>query len=376
MSYKSYVSKNPDLETFYNKNVRSTGKSMASWGKHHWDTYAKGKENRQVTPHNSGPASEAQNSSPQAGGNPNAVTPNYTAGKLHGQNVQPSANPANPTKAQYSSYVDNALTGNYSTWDLIAAKLAGKNISGMTGHQGMTPEATADYWITRMGGGTDKSAFGKAHYDESKSLHKGTYLGGTNVPTGTGVRSFGIAGTPAAGGPTPAAGAPPAAGAVQPNTGNTVLNQIQPMDLATLTDGMMLSNAVSSLVNTNSPLFRAAETRALQEAASRGIVNSSLAREAVMNAIMKVAIPIAQADVQTLHQNLYYNTDWTNKQKSTYNTYIYDTLKTKLEGAINYTLRRGDWIAAIGTTAGLSSEATNWSVGNLPNYPFDGGGEP
>jgi hypothetical protein len=143
------------------------------------------------------------------------------------------------------------------------------------------------------------------------------------------------------------------------------------MQLASITDNMMLSNAVSSMINTNSPLFRAAETRALQEAATRGIVNSSLAREAVMSAILQVAIPIAQADVQTLQQNLYYNTDWTNKQKTDYNTYIYDSLKTKLQGAINYTLRRGDWIAAIGSTPGLSAEATDWTVGNLPNYSFN-----
>jgi hypothetical protein len=103
--------------------------------------------------------------------------------------------------------------------------------------------------------------------------------------------------------------------------------------------------------------------------AKRGIVNSSLAREAVMSAIMQVAIPIAQADVQTLQQNLYYNTDWTNKQKSQYNQYIYDTLKTKLQGAINYTLRRGDWIANMGMS-GMSAEATNYAMGSMPNYPF------
>jgi hypothetical protein len=145
------------------------------------------------------------------------------------------------------------------------------------------------------------------------------------------------------------------------------------MDLASLTDGMMLSNAISALINTNSPLFAAAETRALQEMAKRGIVNSSLARESVMNAIMAVAMPIAQADVQTLQENLYYNNNWSNQQKTQYNQYIYDTLKTKLEGAIAYTLRRGDWIAAIGTQSGVSAEAMNWNIGNLPNYPFDAG---
>ena len=181
------------------------------------------------------------------------------------------------------------------------------------------------------------------------------------------MRSFGLGGTPGAPAPGPGtkAGAPsPSSGGNYPN-----LNPIQEMDLATLTDPMMLSNAVSELINTNSPLFRAAETQALQLMAKRGIVNSSLAREGVMSAIMQVAIPIAQADVQTLQNNLYYNTDWSNKQKSDYNTYVYNTLRTKLEGAINYTLRRGDWMTALAGT-NMSAEQTNYAINSLPNYPF------
>ena len=184
------------------------------------------------------------------------------------------------------------------------------------------------------------------------------------------VRSFGLAGTPGAAAGTPAAAATPGAPGPASGGGGITLDNVQPMELATITDNMMLQNMVGNLINTNSPLFAAAETRALQEMAKRGIVNSSLARESVMNAIMQVALPIAQADVATLQQNLYYNNTWTNKQKTDYNTYIYDTLKQKLEGQIAYTLRRGDWIAAIGSTAGASAEATNWTLGNLPNYPF------
>ena len=375
MSYKSYVEGHADLLRHYNKNVKSKGHSMEAWGAKHWAKHGKGEiaagTRKGVTP--GGGGGGGGGGAPQPGGNPNAVTPNYTPGKLYGSNVLPSANPANPTKAQYAAYVDNN-TGKYSTWDLIAARLAGKNVSGMTGHQNMSPEATADYWITRMGGGKSKADFGKAHYDESVSLHKGTYLGGTKVPAGTGVRSFGLK---SGGAPGPASG--PGTGGKGPmadaSSGGTTLNDIQPMQLANITDNMMLSNAVSSLINTNSPLFRAAETRALQAMAARGIVNSSLARESVMNAIMQVALPIAQADVTTLQQNLYYNTDWTNQQKTAHNQYVYDTLKQKLEGAIAYTLRRGDWIAAIGSTPGLSTEATNWTMGNLPNYEYFTGGK-
>jgi hypothetical protein len=304
------------------------------------------------------------------------VTPNYVQGQLQPNRVQPSANPANPTTAQYNAYVDNA-GGMNNSWALINARLQGQNVSGMPGHQSMTPEATADYWIKRMGGGRTKADFGRAHYQEDVSLHEGTYRGGTNVPTGVGVRRFGAAPvTPAPGPVTPPTGTPPVGTppAADPGPGDTSINDIQTMDLATLTDPMMLSNAVSELINTNSPLFRSAETQALQEMAKRGIVNSSLAREAVMSAIMQVAIPIAQADVQTLQQNLYYNTDWSNKQKKDYNDYIYQTLKTKLEGAINYTLRRGDWIANMGIS-GMSAEATNYAMGSLPNYQFNVSGD-
>ena len=366
MSYVSYVEQSPDLIKHYNEVIKPKGQSMASWGRQHWEASGSG-ESRQKTPQNTRVAA-APAPAPAPGGNPNAVHPSYTPGQLQGSNVLPSANPANPTNQQYAQYVDYNTGPNYSTWDLINARIQGQNVSGMTGHQSMTPEATADYWIKRMGSGTTKSDFGRAHYKESVGMHEGTYKSDF-VPAGTGVRRFGPAtdpGPPPGTDPTTSTSADPS----RPPGGET-LNDVQTMDLATLTDNMMLSNAVGQLINTNSPLFRSAETRALQEMAKRGIVNSSLARQAVMDAIMNVAIPIASADVQTLQQNLYYNTDWTNKQKSDYNQYIYNSLKMKIQGAIDYTLRRGDWIAALGSTSGLSTQSVDWSVGNLPNYPFN-----
>ena len=366
MSYQSYVNQSPDLIAHYNKNVKSSGQSLASWGKQHWDRHGSG-ENRSTTPHNTKVSSNNQTSN-SPGGNPNAVTPNYVQGQLLGNNVLPSANPANPTPAQYSSYVDQ-FQGMKNSWGLIEARLAGKNVSGMTGHQSMSPEDTADYWIRRMGADKTKSGFGKAHYQEDVSLHKGTYQGGTKVPSGTGVRKFNQGNDPGGNQPGQVGGNVPGGNASEISAG-VGLNDIEPMQLATLTDNMMLSNAISEMINMNSPLFRAAETSALQAMAKRGIVNSSLARESVMSAVLAVAMPIAQADVTTLQQNLYYNNEWTNKQKTDYNTYIYDTLKTKLEGAINYTLRRGDWIAQIGSQ-NMSAEATNYAMGNLPNYQFN-----
>ena len=111
------------------------------------------------------------------------------------------------------------------------------------------------------------------------------------------------------------------------------------MDMATLTDEMDLSNKLTEIINTNSPLFKAATTRAMQAMAKRGIVNSSIAQGEVMNAILSVAMPIAQAEVKALTDNMYYNTDWTNKDKIMANEYAQQAMLKKIQGAIDKELR-------------------------------------
>ena len=58
-----------------------------------------------------------------------------------------------------------------------------------------------------------------------------------------------------------------------------------------------------------------------------------------MNSILGVALPIAQAEVTQLVNNLYYNTDWTNKQKMQANEYAYNRMLTQLQGNINHSLQ-------------------------------------
>ena len=111
------------------------------------------------------------------------------------------------------------------------------------------------------------------------------------------------------------------------------------MDMATLTDEMDLSNKLTEIINTNSPLFKAATTRAMQGMAKRGIVNSSIAQGEVMNSILAVAMPIAQAEVKNLTDNMYYNTDWTNKDKIMANEYAQQAMLKKIQGAIDKELR-------------------------------------
>jgi len=142
----------------------------------------------------------------------------------------------------------------------------------------------------------------------------------------------------------------------------------QPVQMANLTSEMDLTNKLTEIINTNSPLFKAAQTKALQAMQARGIVNSSLAQEAVMQSILNVALPIAQEEVQALQQNMYYNTDWTNKDIQQANDYQYNSMLTKLQGRINQQLQEmvqsfaawgkyGDWITQIITQQGADQDA-------------------
>ena len=163
-------------------------------------------------------------------------------------------------------------------------------------------------------------------------------------------------------------------------------DEVQTMDMATLTDEMDLSNKLTEIINMDSPLFKAAATKALQVMQKRGIVNSSLANEAVMNAILDVAMPIAQAEVQALQQNLYYNTDWTNQQKANANKYFYERMLTKMKSALDFQLQKmvqsfgawgkyGDWIQNIITSPGADQDAWQRMLdamkggGGWPVYP-------
>jgi hypothetical protein len=114
---------------------------------------------------------------------------------------------------------------------------------------------------------------------------------------------------------------------------------IQTPDMATLTSEMDLTNKLGEIINKDSPLFKAATTKALQNMQRRGIVNSTLAHESVMNAVLSVAMPIAKTEIENLMTNLYYNKDWTNKQKMQANEYAYNKMLTQLQGQINFALQ-------------------------------------
>ena len=226
------------------------------------------------------------------------------------------------------------------------------------------PDLQADYEKNWAGKGVSLAEYGASHY-ATHGRKEGRSL---SAPAKTSTPSFAST-TPATSAasssqtqPTTTARAPDA------TTDDVVAATTQPMQMASLTNEMDLSNKLTEIINTNSPLFKAAQTKALQAMQARGIVNSSLAQEAVMQSILNVALPIAQEEVQALRQNLYYNTDWTNKDRQQANDYQYNSLLTKLQGRINQQLQEmvqsyaawgkyGDWITTIITQQGADQDA-------------------
>ena len=332
-----------------------------------------------------------------------------------------TSSPSSSVAKTGSSYVD--LSPDLaSAWRMIDARLAGRPVPGSDAF-GLTPAQQADYWIKR--GATSKEAFGQAHAKEDMQLKTGTYKGATKYTPGSDAWKTLFTSTPGQFGatenygdrvstagapqtrwemfsptdPAPsgggggssfagdtAGGAAPTASSITQNSTQQEIDEVMAsvmkqgtveMNMASLTDEMDLSNKIVEMLDMNSPLFKSARTKALQAMAKRGMVNSSIADEAVMNAILEVAIPIAQAEVNALQTNLYYNTDWTNQQKSAANTYYYEQMQQKLAGSINFKLNQmvqshqawgkyGDWIFGLGTMPGMDPGAIDWTMGALP----------
>jgi hypothetical protein len=192
-----------------------------------------------------------------------------------------------------------------------------------------------------------RKAFGQAVIGESQDIAKGRYKG----ELGPGIQERLDKGTyKARVAPSREVDKPPPVVVDEDANGDEGNNWSNPqgtvydtstttMDMATLTDEMDLSNKLTEIINTNSPLFKAATTRAMQAMAKRGIVNSSIAQGEVLNALLAVAMPIAQAEIKTLTDNMYFNTDWSNKDKSMANEYAYNNMLKKLQGAIDYQLK-------------------------------------
>ena len=131
----------------------------------------------------------------------------------------------------------------------------------------------------------------------------------------------------------------------------------------------LLETRLTNLINKNNPLFKAATTRAMQSMAARGLVNSSIAEEAVMNAILSVAIPIAERDANAYMNQRMQNQAYSNEFKAQQNKAYYESFLMKLQNSMDMAMRQlseksANWRAVLAarsnitTTPGMSADAT------------------
>ena len=221
--------------------------------------------------------------------------------------------------------------------------------------------AQAKYWKPRMANMT-KQAFGEAHAGESMALQSKTYRGATKA-MGSKARSVpNRVATP----PVKPPATPPVKSPVTPPSGggggggggggtselniDVVQQQSPVLDDVVIhgPESEIVQERIKDLINTNSPLFKAATTKALQSMNASGLANSSMAQEAVMNSILAVAIPIAQADAQTFTEQRMANQNASNTFKAQQNAAYYQAFVTRLNGQIQETLQQ------------LANKAANW----------------
>ena len=160
-----------------------------------------------------------------------------------------------------------------------------------------------------------------------------------------------------------------------PETGTTTTidtTQLQePMLDEIVADGVnseLLETRLANLINKNSALFKAATTKTMQAMAARGLVNSSIAEEAVMSAILAVAMPIAERDANAYMNQRMQNQAYSNEFRTAQNKAYYESFLMKLQGSIDKQLRElmeqsANWRAVlqarsnITTTPGMDAAA-------------------
>lgn len=104
---------------------------------------------------------------------------------------------------------------------------------------------------------------------------------------------------PAAASTTPSAGVTANAaqsGNVNPLTSANALTGTADNQNRTLNNNELVSNQISNIVGADSPLMQRASSMAMRNANQRGLLNSSMANEAAVGAVLDRATPIAQAD--------------------------------------------------------------------------------
>jgi len=138
----------------------------------------------------------------------------------------------------------------------------------------------------------------------------------------------------------------------------------------------LLENRLTNLINKNNPLFKAATTKTMQAMAARGLVNSSIAEEAVMSAILSVAMPIAERDAQAYMNQRMQNQAYSNEFRAQQNQAYYQSFLNRLQHSMDMAMRQlversANWRAvlsqrgAIATTPGISTGAAEAALGTV-----------
>ena len=114
------------------------------------------------------------------------------------------------------------------------------------------------------------------------------------------------------GAPQPVANPTPA-GLMAPQPAGYTANQLGAPTKWNVEDNQTVAGNVRNLINENNPLQQQAATRAKQQMAQTGTLNSTMAMQAGQAAMYDAALPIAQADAATYGRSAAYNADEQNQ---------------------------------------------------------------
>jgi hypothetical protein len=202
------------------------------------------------------------------------------------------------------------------------------------------PDLQKDYEKNWAGKGVSPTEYGAMHYakygkSEGRSLEAPKKSEPAKIESGSPSRA-----------PAPAPAPAPTVSAPQVNLATfdptpVGIETVEPLLSEVVMEGPqseVVQNRVASMLDTNSPLFQQAAGQAMRRLAARGINNSSMAQEEVMNAVMNVVIPIAQMDAQIFNQQRLANQGFSNQFRQQQNEAFYQQMSQRLDGAIKETL--------------------------------------
>jgi len=202
------------------------------------------------------------------------------------------------------------------------------------------PDLQKNYEANWKGKGVSPTEYGSMHYaqhgrKEGRSLEAPKKSEPAKIESGSPSRA-----------PAPAPAPAPTVSAPQVNLSTfdptpVGVKTVEPLLSEVVMEGPqseVVQNRVASMLDTNSPLFQQATGQAMRRLNARGITNSSMAQEEVMNSIMSVVIPIAQADAQIFSQQRLANQGFSNQFRQQQNEAFYQQMSQRLDGAIKETL--------------------------------------